>query len=156
RLQQGFRLVFQSGADLHSHTIESLHGLATIRVLGIGRYIRWTWENLFARFANAYFGTLKYSIASGLASQISNILGEVAVLFYGAALAMQNQLTVGGLVAFTVLFHSLTGPLARLVGSWQHVQEALNSVERLNDVYESAPESPEEPGDNLIVLPRLN
>jgi ATP-binding cassette subfamily B protein len=156
RLQQGFRLVFQNSTELHSHTIESLHGLSTIRVLGIDHYIRWTWENLFARFANAYFGTLKYSIASGLASQISNVAGEVAVLFYGASLVMHNQLTVGGLVAFTVLFQSLTGPLARLVGSWERVQEALNSVERLNDVYESAPESPDAPGDSLIVLPRLN
>jgi ATP-binding cassette subfamily B protein len=156
RLYQGFRVVFQSGADLHSHTIESLNGLATIRVLGIDHYIRWTWENLFARFANAYFATLKYSIASGLASQVSNIAGEVAVLFYGASLVMHNRLTVGGLVAFTVLFHSLTAPLTRLVGAWQRVQEALNSVERLNDVYESAPESPEAPGESLVVLPRLN
>jgi ATP-binding cassette subfamily B protein len=156
RLQQGFRMVFQSGAELHSHTIESLRGLATIRVLGIDHHIRWAWENFFARFANAYFSTLKYSIGSGLASQVSNVAGEVAVLFYGADLVMRNQLTVGGLVAFTVLFQSLTGPLARLVGSWQRVQEALNSVERLNDVYESAPESPDAPGENLIVLPRLN
>jgi ATP-binding cassette subfamily B protein len=156
RLQQGFRQVFQSGAELHSHTIESLHGLATIRVLGIDHYVRWTWENLFARFANAYFSTLKYSVASGLASQIANIAGEIAVLFYGASLVMHNHLTVGGLVAFTVLFSSLTGPLRRLVGSWERVQEALNSVERLNDVYESAPESPDAPGEDLIVLPRLN
>jgi ATP-binding cassette subfamily B protein len=161
RLRQGFRLVFQTGAELHSHTIESLHGLATIRVLGIDRYIRWTWENLFARLANAHFTTLKYSIASGLASQISTVAGEVAVLFYGAALVMENHLTVGGLVAFTVLYGSLTGPLARLVGAWERVQEALNSVERLNDVYESAPESPDEPGDGasgstLVVLPRLS
>jgi ATP-binding cassette subfamily B protein len=156
RLQQGFRLGFERWADLHSHTIESLDGLGTIRTLGIDHYIRWTWENLLARFTNAYFATLKYGIASGLASQVSNAAGEVAVLFYGASLVMRNELTVGGLVAFTILFQGLMIPVTKLVGSWERLQEALNAVERLNDVYESEPECADEPGENLDVLPPLN
>jgi HlyB family type I secretion system ABC transporter len=156
RLQQGYRLVFQRGAEMHSHTIESLDGLATIRALGIDHYVRWTWENLLARFTNAYFSTLKYGIASGLASQLSNTAGEVAVLFYGASLVMRNELTVGGLVAFTILFHGLMSPATKLVGSWDRLQEALNAVERLNDVYDSAPESGDEPGEDLAALPPLN
>ena len=73
RLQQGFREVFERGAELESHNIEALTGLRTIRTLGVEQYIRATWENLFARATNAYFGTLKYDIASGLASQVVNL-----------------------------------------------------------------------------------
>src|SRR5215831_3347789 len=68
RMQHGLRTAFQRGAELQSHTIESLKGLRTVRTLGIEPYIRWTWENLFARYTNAYFKTLKYNVASGLLS----------------------------------------------------------------------------------------
>ena len=150
RLQQGFREVFERGAELESHTIESLTGLRTIRTLGVERYIRATWENLFARATNAYFRTLVYGIASGLASQIVNVAGTVAVLFYGATLVLQGQLTIGGLVAFTLLVQGVMQPITKLVGAWDQLQETLNAVERLNDVYETAPEAPDEPGDELV------
>src|SRR5262249_27947077 len=76
-IQHGLRGAFQRGAELQSHTIESLKGLRTIRTLGIEPYIRWTWENLFARYTNAYFETLKYTVASGLLSQFVNVAGQV-------------------------------------------------------------------------------
>jgi ATP-binding cassette subfamily B protein len=156
RMQHVLRNAFQRGAELQSHTIESLKGLRTIRTLGIEPYIRWTWENLFARYTNEYFKTLKYSVASGLLSQFINASGQVAVLFYGAWMVLQGQLSLGALVAFTAFLQGLIAPATKLVGSWQRLQEAMNSVERLNDVYESAPETTAEPGDDHLVVPRLN
>ncbi len=152
RLQQGFREAFERGAELSSHTIESLTGLRTIRTLGVEHYVRATWENLFARATNAYFRTLVYGIAAGVASQIVNAAGTVAVLFYGATLVLQGQLTIGGLVAFTLLVQGILQPITKLVGAWDQLQETLNAVERLNDVYETAAEAPDEPGEALAVL----
>ncbi len=156
KLQQGYREVFERGAELESHTIESLQGLRTIRTLGVEHAVRATWENLFARSSNTYFATLKYGIASSSASQAVNAAGTVAVLFAGARFVLDGQLSIGGLVAFTVLVNGALAPLSKLVGAWDLLQETLNSVERLNDVYESAPEAPEQPGDDLIVLPPLS
>ena len=157
RLQQGFREAFERGAELESHTIESLTGLRTIRTLGVERYVRATWENLFAKATNAYFGTLVYGIGAGVASQVVNAGGTIAVLFYGASLVLQGHLTVGGLVAFTLLVQGVLQPITKLVGAWDQLQETLNAVERLNDVYESAPEATDEPGDDLRpVLETLN
>jgi HlyB family type I secretion system ABC transporter len=156
RLQQGYREMFEHGADLESLNIEALTGLRTIRTLGVELYIRSRWQHLFARATNAYFGVLKYVIASGLASQFVNLAGTVAVLFFGARLVLQNEVTVGALVAFTLLVQGAMQPITKLVGAWDQLQETLNAVERLNDVYESAAEAPEEPGDDLVVLPALN
>jgi HlyB family type I secretion system ABC transporter len=156
RLQQGYREMFEHGAQLESHNIESLTGLRTIRTLGVEHYIRSRWQHLFARATNAYFGVLKYVIASGLAGQVVNLSGTVAVLFFGARLVLQGELTVGALVAFTVLAQGVMQPITKLVGSWDQLQETLNAIERLNDVYESPAEATEEPGDDLVVLPALN
>ena len=156
KLQQGYREVFERSARLESHTIESLQGLRTIRTLGVEHMVRATWENLFARSTNAYFGTLKYGIASSSASQVVNAAGSIAVLFVGARFVLDGHLTIGGLVAFTVLVNGALAPVSKLVSAWDLLQETLNSVERLNDVYESQPEAPERPGDDLIVLPALS
>jgi ATP-binding cassette subfamily B protein len=156
RLRQGFREVFEQGAALESHTVESLSGLRTIRTLGVEHYIRSTWENLFARFTNAYFKTLRYGIVSGLVGQIVNTAGQLAVLFYGALLVLDGLMTVGALVAFGVLVQGLMAPVTKVIGAWDQLQETLNAVERLNDVYESAPEAPEAPGDDLVTLPALS
>lgn len=156
RLREGYREMFQHGAELESHNIEALTGLRTIRTLGVEHYIRSRWQHLFARATNAYFGVLKYVIASGLASQLVNLAGTVAVLFFGARLVLQGEVTVGALVAFTVLAQGVMQPITKLVASWDQLQEALNAVERLNDVYESPAEVTDEPGDELVVLPALN
>jgi ATP-binding cassette subfamily B protein len=156
KLQQGYREAFERGAELESHTIESLAGLRTIRTLGVEHSVRATWENLFARSTNAVFATLKYGIASSSTGQVVNALGTIAVLFVGARFVLDGTLTIGGLVAFTVLVNGALAPVGKLVGAWGVLQETLNAVERLNDVYEHAPESPEEPGDDLIVLPALS
>ena len=156
RLQQGFRVAFERGAELESHTIESLTGLRTIRTLGVEHYVRATWENLFARATNAYFRTLVYGMTSGVVSQIVNSLGSITVLFYGATLVLQGQLTIGGLVAFSVLVQGAFQPITKVVGAWDQLQETLNAVERLNDVYESDPEAPDEPGEELVMLESLN
>jgi ATP-binding cassette subfamily B protein len=156
RLQQGFREAFARGAELESHTIESLTGLRTIRTLGVEHTVRAAWENLFARATNAYFATLKYGIASASAGQVVNAFGTTMVLFVGARFVLDGQLTIGGLVAFTVLASGALAPVSKLVSAWDRLQETLNAVERLNDVYESAPEAPAQPGDDLIVLPALS
>jgi ATP-binding cassette subfamily B protein len=154
-LQQGFRDVFQKSAETQSHLIESLTGLRTVKILGIEHLIRWTWENLFIRSTNAYFKTLKYGIISGLASQLVNHASSVAILFYGAWKVLNNQLTVGELVAFTVLVKQMTAPATKVVKSWDTLQETLNSVERLNDVLEAHPEASAMPDPEKTVLPTL-
>jgi ATP-binding cassette subfamily B protein len=154
-LQQGYRDVFQKGVDSQSFLIESLSGLSTIKTLGIERLTRWTAENLQIGFTNAYFRTLKLGMLSELGSGLVNNLSDVAVLFYGAVLVLQNRLTVGELVAFTALMKSFTAPIMALVGIWDTFQETLNAVERLNDVFETAPEVPITTDKEKITLPTL-
>ena len=154
-LQHGYRDVFQKGAESQSNLIESLSGLSTIKILGLEHFVRWTWENLLIRYTNAYFKTIKYGMISGLASGIVNNLGNVAVLFYGAVMVMNNQLSVGELVAFQVLVNGVSAPITTLIGVWDTFQETLNAVERLNDVFETEPELTTTPDEEKITLPTL-
>lgn len=155
RLQHSYRDAFQKGADSESFLIESLKGWSTIKTLGIEHITRWVWENLYISFTNAYFKTIKYGMISGVLSGLVNNLGNVAVLFIGAVMVLKGSLTVGELVAFTILVQSVSAPINALVGVWDTFQEALNSVERMNDVLETKPEVTVEQAKEKIKVPAL-
>ena len=155
RLQHAYRDSFQKGAELESFLIESLGGWSTIKTLGVEQITRWIWENLFVRFTNAYFKSIKYGMFSSVLTGLVNNLGDVAVLFMAALMVLDNRLTMGELVAFTVLVHGVSAPINTLVGAWDTFQESLNSVERMNDVLEAEPEATEAQKRSRIHLPPL-
>jgi len=146
KLHQAAREVFQKGADRESHLVESLRGLSTIKVLGIQHFVRWKWDNLLARQMNTYFQTVRYSVLGSLASQLVSNCSDVAVLFLGAYLVLENRLSVGELVAFMSMTKQVNAPVLKLVASGNRFQETLNATERLNDVLDSPPEFAEEAG----------
>ena len=137
RLREAYREVFQRNVDSESFLIEVLKGLGTVKSLGIERSTRWQWDDLNTRQVNSYFRSLKYSIASSLVGGLINNLVDVGVLFVGALMVFDGTLTVGGLVAFQLLAKGVTAPVLSLVRVWDEFQEALNAVERLNDVYDT-------------------
>lgn len=155
RLQYVYRDVFHKGADAQSFLIESLSGLNTIKTLGIEHSTRWLAENLYIRSTNAYLKTINLGMISNLASGLVSNLSNAAVLFYGSVMVLQNQLSVGELVAFTLLTQSLSAPVTALVGVWDVFQETLNAVERLNDVFETKPELSVKAAKEKIKLPTL-
>jgi ATP-binding cassette subfamily B protein len=53
---------------------------------------------------------------------------------------IQNQLTIGQLVAFNMLLGNIIRPFQRLVVLWNQFQEVVISSERINDVLEAEPE----------------
>jgi len=140
KLRQAAREVFQKTADRESHLVESLRGLSTIKVLGIQHYVRWKWDHLLARQMNTYFRTVRYSVLGSLASQLVSNCSDVAVLFLGAYLVLENRLSVGELVAFTTMTKAVNAPVLKLVSSGNTFQETLNATERINDVLDSLPE----------------
>jgi ATP-binding cassette subfamily B protein len=52
------------------------------------------------------------------------------VLWVGAYLVLNGQLTLGQLIAFRIISGYVTSPLLRLVQLWQNFQETALSLER--------------------------
>jgi ATP-binding cassette subfamily B protein len=89
----------------------------------------------------------------GLLSGLINSIGGTALLWYGATLVIQGQLSIGQYVAFNMMKGHIISPVIALVGLWDELQEVLISVERLNDVFDTEPE--ETPGTPMLALPAL-
>ncbi|BAY28704.1 toxin secretion ABC transporter ATP-binding protein [Nostoc carneum NIES-2107] len=144
---------FNRSADSQSFLVETVTGIHSVKAHAAEPVARDRWEGLFARFIRTSF---KASTTSNISSNLGDFLtnfSTLLILWFGAKLVIDHQLTIGQLVAFQMLSGRVTGPLLRLVQLWQNLQQVLLSVDRIGDILNVAPEA--EPGTGLV-LPALN
>ncbi|MBV8886570.1 MAG: peptidase domain-containing ABC transporter [Chroococcidiopsidaceae cyanobacterium CP_BM_RX_35] len=152
-LRRVSREIFNETAKQNSSLVEMLTGVATVKAAAAEQELRWRWEDRFTSALNRQFWG--QNLANGLQgiSGLINTLGSTALLWYGATLVIQDQLTIGQFVAFNMMIGNVINPVLSLVGLWDEFQEVMVSVERLNDVFSAEPEeSLQKP---MLVLPRL-
>ena len=134
---------FSAAADQNSSLVEMLTGISTVKAVAAEQELRWGWEDKLTHQLNVRFKGQKLAINLGLLSGLINSIGGTLLLWYGASLVIQGQLTIGQYVAFNMMKGYIISPVIALVGLWDELQEVLISVERLNDVFNAQPEEPD-------------
>jgi ATP-binding cassette, subfamily B, bacterial HlyB/CyaB len=89
---------------------------------------------------NQRFRYQKLSNNVNLTGGMIQTIASTALLWYGAMLVIQGQLTIGQFVAFNMLIGNVLSPMLAVVGVWDEFQEVLIAIERLNDVFAATPE----------------
>lgn len=138
--QRVSRQIFHSYAAESSYLIEALTGIRTVKSMAVERTVRWQWEDLHNKSIKKIFsGRVINNILLMLSSTIEAV-ATTALLWYGAWLVIENQLTIGQLVAFNMLLGNIIRPFQRLIVLWNQFQEVIVAVERIEDVIETEPE----------------
>ena len=136
-------------ARTQSHLVEVLSGIQTVKAQNIELKSRWKWQERYARYVSAGFDNVLTSTTAGSASNFLNKLSALLVLWVGAYLVLEGNLSLGQLIAFRIISGYVTGPLLRLAQIWQNFQETALSLERLSDILDTPQESTEEERDNI-------
>ena len=144
---------FNAAADQNSSLVEMMSGISTVKAVTAEQDLRWRWEDLLTKQLNVGFKGEKLAINLGLLSGLINSIGGGLLLWYGATLVIQDQLTIGQYVAFNMMKGYIISPVLVLVGLWDELQEVLISVERLNDVFET--KSEESGRASKMILPKI-
>jgi ATP-binding cassette, subfamily B, bacterial HlyB/CyaB len=132
--------IFNAMAAQNSYLIEALTGIRTIRSMAIEQSVRWHWEELLNKFIKSFFAGQLINNGFQVISSAIEALATVALLWFGAWQVIQNQLTIGQLVAFNMLLVNVVQPFRRLIVLWHQLQEVIIAVERIHDVIEAEPE----------------
>jgi ATP-binding cassette subfamily B protein len=144
---------FSAAADQNSSLVEMMTGVSTVKTSAAEQELRWRWEDLLTHQLNVRFKSQKLAINLGVASSLINSIGSTALLWYGATLVIQGELTIGQYVAFNMMKGYIISPVLGLVNLWDELQEVSISVERLNDVFDTEPE--ETPASEMLPLPPI-
>lgn len=149
------REVFATGTDANAMLMETLGGVETIKGMGIERAVRLKWEKKYAKSLEVQYRAQRFNMLVGLVSQLLNAATTVAILWVGATLVLDQQLSIGQLIAFNALMGSVLAPLMGLVGLWSLLNDAGVAMERLGDVLDMEPEQKPEDLASRVVLPEL-
>ena len=136
------------------YLIQALEGVSTIKSMGVERNVRWRWEDLINESVRINFSGKMLAERLQIATGTIQALISQATQLFGVWLVIQDQLTIGQLVAFNMLVGNVVSPFQRLIGLWSQFQEILVAVERLDDVINYPAEQNLAEG-NLIDLPQI-
>jgi ATP-binding cassette, subfamily B, bacterial HlyB/CyaB len=137
---------FDRGALSQQLLVESVIGMQTLKAAAIEPVVAAQWEERFAAYVQSSFAATMLATKGQTAIQYVNKITSAALLLFGAQAVIDNELTVGGLVAFNMIAGQVFQPVLRLSQLWQDFQQVQVSVERLSDVLNAAAEpKPEMP-----------
>jgi len=114
--------------------VELLNGIQTVKVQNSQATASRRWEERQLETINKGFKTVLANTASTNALQLINKISGILIIAIGSWLVIQNQLTLGELIAFRIISGYVTQPLLRLASTYQNFQETSLSVERLADL----------------------
>jgi len=139
-LQRISREIFGAYNEETGYLIQSLTGIRTVKSMAVEQTVRWQWEELFGKsikmtFSGQVIGNTLQIFSSTIQAVITTVL-----LWFGAWQVIQNELTIGQLVAFNMLLGNVINPFQRLIVLWNELQEVIIAIERINDVIDAEPE----------------
>jgi ATP-binding cassette subfamily B protein len=143
----------EKNAATESHLVESLTGIQTIKGQNIETRSRWKW---FKRYGDTIASSFRNTLTSTSASTVGTLISrfnDVAVLWVGIYMVIDQKLSLGQLIAFRILAGYVTSPLLRLAQSWQNFQEAALSMNRLGDVANRARE--DQDSEDQMPIPEI-
>ncbi len=144
KMQELSETMFRASAIRNATLIESLVGLETIKALGVEGYMQRKWEQS-SRFLTEVGGKLKLlsaSVSNG-SNGVQQLVNVILVLL-GVYLVIHGDLTMGGLIACTMLAGRALAPIAQTAGLMTQYHNAITALTSLNDVMSKPVERPEE------------
>lgn len=111
---------FLLGSEQQSFMIEAVTGVRTVKTMGMeGSFVE-RYEEILSRFLKSSLGVLNVANVAGSIGIFLQQAFNLAILWIGAYYVMENDLSVGQLIAFQMLAGQVISPVLRLVNMWQY------------------------------------
>lgn len=125
---------FNRSAENQSFLVETLSGMDTVKAMAVEPRWQQKWDRQLAAYVSAGLSTTNIAlVASGSVSLVSKLV-TACIMWMGALLVIDNELTVGELVAFSMLAGQVSSPILRLAQLWNDFQQVGISMSRLGDI----------------------
>ncbi|UDQ96463.1 peptidase domain-containing ABC transporter [Lentisphaerota bacterium WC36G] len=130
RLQE----LYQAEGKKQSMLVETIHGIKTVKSLSLEPAQRKHWDNSTAFAIGRYFRVGKISLTAQTISKFLEKLMTISVIWLGALMVFDKELSIGSLIAFQMISGRVTAPLVKLVSLIHEYQQTALSVKMLGNV----------------------
>ncbi len=143
-------------AKEQSHFLETLRAMLPLKLSGRETERRARWQHLLADVFNRDVRTEKLGIIFGVSQTAITGAATLAIFYLGARLVMDNELTIGMLIAFASYQATFTGRMQALIGHAFDWRMLGLHAERLADIALEPPEAePPVETDAQRLAPRI-
>lgn len=131
-------IVYSAKKD--SHFIETLRGMASIKLLGLRERRRARWINLLVDSINVGLKTQRYDLIFGRINDVIFSSDRLIMMVVGAYFVMGNIMSVGMLVAFLSYKDQFTSRIGSLIGAVFKLRMLSIQSDRISDIALTDPE----------------
>lgn len=138
------------GAKSHSHFMETLYGITTLKSLGLETKRQEQWMSLNAEAFNTSIKVTKFDMLfSGIHTFISTI-EQILILWIGATMVIENTMTLGMFVAFNAYRGSFSARMGNLIDVGFSLKMLSLHRERIADIALNEVEEDKPPQINTV------
>lgn len=140
-LRARLREKFDRGAENQAFLVEAISGIQTLKAMAVEPQITRQWDNQLSGYVASGFQT---TTTATLAREGVGFVGKlvtVITIWMGAHLVISGALTVGELVAFTMIANRVAQPIMRIAQLWTDFQQTGVSMQRLGDILNAPTEA---------------
>jgi ATP-binding cassette subfamily C protein LapB len=152
RLHELAETTYRASAQRNATLIESLTGIETIKTQGAEGVIQARWEQVNAFLARVNVRMRGLSSGAMYGAGTLSQVASLAVVIVGVYLIGERELTMGGLIACSMLAGRALAPAGQIVGLLMQYQSARTALESLDALMAKPVErpTPEEGGQPFI------
>ena len=133
---------FARGAENQALLVEAVSAIQTVKASALEPALARRWDGQLAAYVAASFRT--HTLAS-YGHEGVNVVGKLVgavMLWAGARLVIEQQLSVGQFVAFNMFAQRVAQPIMRMAQLWTDFQQTGISMARLGDILNTRTEVP--------------
>jgi len=128
------REIMERSADFDAQLVESLHAMSVVRSRGLEDQMSFRSETRLVRLLKRVWAAANTGFVVGSAGSFITQAYSVGLLWIGASLVLDSQLTAGELMSCNALAGYLTGPIVAIIGMNASIRTATTATERLYEI----------------------
>ncbi|SEH04182.1 type I secretion system permease/ATPase [Candidatus Venteria ishoeyi] len=140
----------RAGAQKQASLVETLNGLDTVRACNAESQQQYRWEQLSQKIAQSSLKSRFISASAVNFSILTQQLAYVLIVVLGVYQIMQGSLTMGGLIACTILSGRALAPLAQIAALLTRYHQSATALKALSQIMQQPVERPEASVENAV------
>ena len=140
-LQQKTRSLFALEAENQGVLVETFKGAMTLKTTSSAPQFWEEYQGRFGKLANLSFRTTQIGIVNDVFSGLVSKIGNICLLWFGSNLVINEQLSIGQLLAFIAMNQYVSTLVSTLVGLMDELAKVQTATRRLSEVIDYPPET---------------